>query len=200
MKIHFPQPADVWRFGVFVAHRQIVLRSLPLMEETWELSADEAGNPVHHKDLAAGEPFGLVQHCDGVFHIADAVEQGHRGGVLGTQQTDRAQVKSPLRITAAWPEFVETRGEEFGAFRRLVGIGVCRHLRNSTLARAAGCENYLTTVVLELREADGVMRARVTGSSAELELPLGYATVGDRVRVAIRAGDILLSTERPVEE
>jgi len=58
----------------------------------------------------------------------------------------------------------------------------------------------LTTVVLELREADGVMRARVTGSSAELELPLGYATVGDRVRVAIRAGDIPLSTERPVEE
>ena len=55
-------------------------------------------------------------------------------------------------------------------------------------------------MVLELREADGVMRARVTGSSAELALPLGYATVGDRVRVAIRAGDIPLSTERPVEE
>jgi hypothetical protein len=48
MKIHFPQQADVWR--VRGAPRQIVLRSLPLMEETWELSADEAGNPVHRKD------------------------------------------------------------------------------------------------------------------------------------------------------
>jgi molybdate transport system ATP-binding protein len=41
------------------------------------------------------------------------------------------------------------------------------------------------------------MRARLTGSEAELELPLGYAAVGDRVRVAIRAGDILLATQKP---
>jgi molybdate transport system ATP-binding protein len=70
--------------------------------------------------------------------------------------------------------------------------------RTKRLAHAAGFENYLTAAVLELREADGVMRVRVTGSVAELELPLGYAAVGDRVRVAIRAGDILLATQRPV--
>ncbi|HVH50170.1 MAG TPA: TOBE domain-containing protein, partial [Candidatus Bathyarchaeia archaeon] len=55
----------------------------------------------------------------------------------------------------------------------------------------------LTAVVQELRETDGVMRARLTGSDAELELPLGYAAAGDRVHVAIRAGDILLATQRP---
>jgi len=70
--------------------------------------------------------------------------------------------------------------------------------RTKRLAHAAGFENYLTAAVLELREADGVMRARLTGSEAELELPLGYAAVGDRVRVAIRAGDILLATQKPV--
>ena len=69
--------------------------------------------------------------------------------------------------------------------------------RTRRLAHAAGFENYLTAAVLELREADGVMRARITGSDAELELPLGYAAVGDRVHVAIRAGDILLATQRP---
>jgi molybdate transport system ATP-binding protein len=69
--------------------------------------------------------------------------------------------------------------------------------RTKRLARAAGFENHLKAVVLELREADGVMRARPDGSETELELPLGYATVGDRVNVAIRAGDILLGAQRP---
>jgi molybdate transport system ATP-binding protein len=69
--------------------------------------------------------------------------------------------------------------------------------RTKRLARAAGFENYLTAAVLELREADGVMRVRVTGADAELELPLGFAAVGDRVHVAIRAGDILLATQQP---
>lgn len=69
--------------------------------------------------------------------------------------------------------------------------------RTKRLARAAGFENYLTAEVLELREADGVMRARLAGANTELELPLGYATVGDRVYVAIRAGDILLAAQRP---
>jgi molybdate transport system ATP-binding protein len=69
--------------------------------------------------------------------------------------------------------------------------------RTKRLARVAGFENYLTVAVQELREADGIMRARLTGSGAELELPLGYAAVGDRVIVAIRAGDILLATLRP---
>jgi molybdate transport system ATP-binding protein len=69
--------------------------------------------------------------------------------------------------------------------------------RTKRLAHAAGFENYLTAVVQELRETDGVMRARLTGSATELELPLGYAAIGARVRVAIRAGDILLATQRP---
>jgi molybdate transport system ATP-binding protein len=69
--------------------------------------------------------------------------------------------------------------------------------RTKRLARAAGFENHLTAVVQELRESDGVMRVRLTGSQVELEVPLGYAAVGDRVNVAIRAGDILVATRRP---
>jgi len=70
--------------------------------------------------------------------------------------------------------------------------------RTKRLARAAGFENYLAATVQELREADGVMRARLAGSDTEMELPLGYANVGDCVHVAIRAGDILLATQQPV--
>jgi molybdate transport system ATP-binding protein len=69
--------------------------------------------------------------------------------------------------------------------------------RRKRLAYAAGFENHLTAVVQEVRESDGVMRARLAGSETELEVPLGYAAAGARVHIAIRAGDILLATQRP---
>jgi len=69
--------------------------------------------------------------------------------------------------------------------------------RKKRLAYAAGFENHLTAVVQDIRESDGVMRARLSGSKAELEVPLGYAAVGNRIHVAIRAGDILLATQKP---
>ena len=69
--------------------------------------------------------------------------------------------------------------------------------RRKRLAQASGFENLFSGAVLELREADGVMRLRLEESACEIEVPLGYAAAGDRVNVAIRAGDILLATERP---
>jgi len=69
--------------------------------------------------------------------------------------------------------------------------------RRKRLAQAAGFENLLSGTVLDLREADGVMRVRLEETNCEIEVPLGYAAVGNRVRVAIRAGDILLAAEQP---
>ncbi len=69
--------------------------------------------------------------------------------------------------------------------------------RRKKLAQAAGFENLLSATVLDLREPDGVMRVRLGESACEIEVPLGYATAGSRVQVAVRAGDILLATERP---
>ncbi len=69
--------------------------------------------------------------------------------------------------------------------------------RRKKLAQAAGFENLLSATVLDLREADGVMRVRLGDSVCEIEVPLGYAAAGSRVRVAVRAGDILLATEPP---
>jgi molybdate transport system ATP-binding protein len=66
------------------------------------------------------------------------------------------------------------------------------------IAQAAGFENLLDATVLELRETDGVMRVRLGQSASEIEVPLGYAAPQDRVKIAIRAGDILLATEYPV--
>ena len=69
--------------------------------------------------------------------------------------------------------------------------------RRKRLAQTAGFENLLNAAVLDLREADGVMRVKLGESACEIEVPLGYAAVGSRVQVAVRAGDILLAAERP---
>jgi len=76
-------------------------------------------------------------------------------------------------------------------------IEVLNAPRRKKLAQAAGFENLLSATVLDLREADGVMRVRLGESACEIEVPLGYAVAGSRVQVAVRAGDILLATERP---
>jgi molybdate transport system ATP-binding protein len=70
--------------------------------------------------------------------------------------------------------------------------------RRKRLAQAAGFENLLDATVVELREADGVMRVRLAEGASEIEVPLGYAVPNDRVKIAIRAGDILLATQPPV--
>ena len=69
--------------------------------------------------------------------------------------------------------------------------------RRRRLAQAAGFENLLRGTVIDLRESDGVMRVRLDDSHCEIEVPLGYAARGDRVGIAIRAGDILLATSHP---
>ena len=69
--------------------------------------------------------------------------------------------------------------------------------RNQPLALASGFENLLAGTVKDIRLEEGVMRVGLDGSSTVIEVPLGYAKSGDAVKVAIRAGDILLATERP---
>jgi molybdate transport system ATP-binding protein len=69
--------------------------------------------------------------------------------------------------------------------------------RRKRLAQAAGFENFLRGMVVDVREADGVMRVRLEASACEIEVPLGYAAAGSRAQIAIRAGDILLATEPP---
>lgn len=69
--------------------------------------------------------------------------------------------------------------------------------RHKRLAQTAGFENLLSGKVLELRELDGVMRVRLGESQCEIEVPLAHASAGDHVQIAVRAGDILLASQRP---
>ena len=69
--------------------------------------------------------------------------------------------------------------------------------RSVILAQAAGFENVFPAKVLEHRAADGVMRVALLNAGCEIEIPLAHAEPGSEIRVAIRAGDILLATEPP---
>ena len=69
--------------------------------------------------------------------------------------------------------------------------------RQETVAQLAGFENIFDVVVSAIHEERGTMTCRITGSEVELETPLVRAEVQTRLRVGIRAGDILLATVLP---
>ena len=114
-----------------------------------------------------------------------------------------AAKRIPILYVTHLRDEVDALGERVIAMEngRVVSAGAPMEVldapRRKKLALAAGFENLLSGAVLDLREADGVMRVRLGESACEIEVPLGYAAAGDRVRVAVRAGDILLATERP---
>jgi molybdate transport system ATP-binding protein len=114
-----------------------------------------------------------------------------------------AAKRIPILYVTHSREEVDALGERVIAMEngRVVSRGVPMDVldapRKKRLAQTAGFENFLTATVLDLRESDGVMRVRLGESTCEIEVPLVHAHVGERVQVAIRAGDILLAAERP---
>jgi molybdate transport system ATP-binding protein len=69
--------------------------------------------------------------------------------------------------------------------------------RQETVAQLAGFENILDATVESAHEERGTMTCRLNPSHVLLETPLVRADVGSRLRIGIRAGDILLATIRP---
>ncbi len=67
--------------------------------------------------------------------------------------------------------------------------------RQETIAQLAGFENIFGATVSAVHEDSGTMTCRV--GVINLEVPLGHYGVGDAVRVAIHAGDILLAISEP---
>jgi molybdate transport system ATP-binding protein len=82
--------------------------------------------------------------------------------------------------------------------------------RSETVAQLAGFENILDAVVTSIHEERGTMTCRVRRvperkmyqdagwRGIDLETPLIRAAPGDKLRIGISAGDILLSTAAPV--
>src|SRR5215469_9976060 len=69
--------------------------------------------------------------------------------------------------------------------------------RHETIAQIVGFENVFDAVVKSTDEAHGTMVCQLDHSSARLEVPLGRVEAGAPVRIAIRAGDIILANQPP---
>lgn len=132
-----------------------------------------------------------------------ALDAGLKKSIMDDLRAWNAAKNIPILYVTHSRDEVDALGERVIALDqgKIAGTGTPHEVletpRRSAMAQAAGFENVLNGKVTELREADGVMRVRLEESTCEIETPLGYATVGSRVKVAIRAGDILLATERP---
>jgi molybdate transport system ATP-binding protein len=74
---------------------------------------------------------------------------------------------------------------------------VLDHPSHATLAQLAGFENVFDAVVSSQDERSGTMHCRLGGTPTEIEVPLATPPAGARVRIAIRAGDILLASQQP---
>jgi len=126
-----------------------------------------------------------------------------KSAVMDDLRAWNASRQIPILLVTHNREEVSALGERVVALDhgRIVGEGtpleVLEAPRRRRLAQAAGFENFLRGTVADLRELDGVMRIRLNGTPCEIEVPLGYASVGDAVCIAIRAGDILLAVQPP---
>jgi molybdate transport system ATP-binding protein len=76
-------------------------------------------------------------------------------------------------------------------------LDVLRMPRHETIAQLAGFENIFDATVESLREPEGTMTCRLAGTEVDLEVPLARVSEGGKVRVGLRAGDILLAARRP---
>lgn len=132
-----------------------------------------------------------------------ALDAGLKKSIMDDLRAWNAAQNIPILYVTHSRIEVDTLGERVIALDqgKLAGAGTPNEVleapRRPAMAQAAGFENLLSGTVTQLRAADGVMRVRLEQSDCEIETPLGYAEVGSAVRVAIRAGDILLATEQP---
>src|SRR5208337_5599425 len=69
--------------------------------------------------------------------------------------------------------------------------------RHETIAQVVGFENVFDATVRSIAETQGTMLCQLDGSPTQLEVPLGHTEAGDRVRIAIRAGDIIIASDQP---
>jgi molybdate transport system ATP-binding protein len=69
--------------------------------------------------------------------------------------------------------------------------------RQETIAQLAGFENLFDATVSAVHEDHGTMICALAGCALELEVPLTRTERGAPIRVAIRAGDIMIATKRP---
>ena len=68
---------------------------------------------------------------------------------------------------------------------------------HESLAQLAGFENFFDATVISINRDSGTMLCRLDGAETQVDVPLSRVEVGSKIRIAIRAGDIIIAGEFP---
>jgi molybdate transport system ATP-binding protein len=132
-----------------------------------------------------------------------ALDNSTRTKILEDLRAWNAERSMPVLYVTHSPEEAFAVGERVVILEsgRVLDHGLPQEVlvkpRHQTVAQLVGFENVFEAVVESTAESQGTMRCRLDGSGVELETPLIRAEAGLQVRVAIRAGDIIVAAERP---
>ncbi len=132
-----------------------------------------------------------------------ALDNATKSKILDDLRAWNAAHGIPILYVTHSPEEAFALGERVVVLEggRILAQGMPQYVlttpRHETIAQVVGFENVFDSTVKSIAEAQGTMLCQLDGSATQLEVPLGHAAPGSRVRIAIRAGDIIIASEHP---
>jgi molybdate transport system ATP-binding protein len=132
-----------------------------------------------------------------------ALDEGTKSGIMSDLRAWVASRPIPVLYVTHAPREAYALGENMVILEegKILAQGIPQQVlsapRFETVAELAGFENVFDATVVAQHEAHGTMTCRLDGTDLCLEAPLIPLAGSSRVRVAIRAGDILLAKAKP---
>jgi len=132
-----------------------------------------------------------------------ALDNATKSKILDDLRAWNASHEIPILYVTHSPEEAFALGERVVVLEggHILAQGMPQHVlttpRHETIAQVVGFENVFDATVRSIAETQGTMLCQLDGSTTQLEVPLGHAQIGARIRIAIRAGDIMVASAHP---
>lgn len=134
-----------------------------------------------------------------------AIDEATKQGIISDLKSINREMRLPIIYVTHSREEAVTLGERVIVYERGRVVGEGEPLEvfgapvRASVARLTGVENIFEGRVVEKNEPGGTMRVEVSdeGGVCLIEVPFGSESEGERVKVAVPSGDILLATEEP---
>jgi molybdate transport system ATP-binding protein len=132
-----------------------------------------------------------------------ALDNATKSNILDDLRAWNASHEIPILYVTHSPEEAFALGERVVVLEdgRILAQGMPQYVlttpRHETIAQVVGFENVFDATVKSIAETQGTMLCQLNGSATHLEVPLGHAEPGSRIRIAVRAGDIIIASDQP---
>jgi molybdate transport system ATP-binding protein len=132
-----------------------------------------------------------------------ALDNSTKSKILDDLRAWNAAHEIPILYVTHSPEEAFALGERVVVLEdgRILAQGMPQYVlttpRHETIAQVVGFENVFDATVKSIAETQGTMLCQLDETPTQLEVPLGHAETGARVRIAIRAGDIIIASDQP---